>query len=224
MKEIHVLNGDALAQKFPALSGEIVVCREALIEGPIHAPAFEDFFLDRAAFISETFNASAEEYFDNVKREFDRLSDVAENAIVNLWFEHDLFCQINLWFTLSFLERTSKPSQVFVVMPSTEPSNLWSGFGKLDENQLTTLFQNRVELTRGDRELVQSLWLAFQRHDLAKMATLSENTSAAFPLLREVTQAHLDRYPKEGVGRPQKKLRSILDQGVTDFATIFNKF
>jgi hypothetical protein len=207
MTEIHVLNGDALAQKFPPLNGEIVICREALIEGPVHAPDFEDFFLDRAAFISSTFHASAEEYFDHVKREFDRLSEVANNAVVNLWFEHDLFCQVNLWFTLSFLERTSKPSQLFVVMPSTRQSNLWSGFGNLDENQLTSLYQNRIELTRGDRELVQSLWQAFQKHDLAKMATLSENGSAAFPLLRDVTQAHLDRYPKEGVRKKELGVR-----------------
>lgn len=222
--EIHVLNGGALAEKFPDLNGQQVICREALIDGPVHADNFDDFFFDRAAFISETFNVPAEDYFDQVKSEYDQLATIADDATINLWFEHDLFCQGNLWFTLHFLETISKPARIFVVTPSTSASDIWSGFGKLSRTELGVLFENRVELSFADRALGRSLWLAFRKHDLETLANLRETKSQAFPLLKEVVQAHLDRFPKQGIGRPQRKLKSILQGGTTDFSGIFKKF
>src|SRR5688572_17976133 len=98
---VHVLNGDALKENFP-LAGDIIVCREALVDGPVDALSFESFFEDRAAFIAESFDAEKDSYVNLVRNEFDRLANCNHESAIHLWFEHDLFCQVNLWFILYF--------------------------------------------------------------------------------------------------------------------------
>lgn len=50
--EIQVLNGDALAEKFP-IAGEIIVCREAIIDGPTNASDLQNCFQNRVRVIAE---------------------------------------------------------------------------------------------------------------------------------------------------------------------------
>jgi hypothetical protein len=97
--DVHILNGDALAGYFP-FEGEKIICRECLIDGPLYGRLPDDFFEIRAAYISDSFHVPAEDYFRNLKSEFDRLENIPHALSINVWFEHDLFCQANLWFML----------------------------------------------------------------------------------------------------------------------------
>ena len=97
----HVLPGDAQVEDFrqTGLSGEILICREALIEGDISGETLDDFFENRAAFHGE----DSASYNANVASQFRRLLDVGQSDEVNLWFEYELFCAVNMWFCLSLL-------------------------------------------------------------------------------------------------------------------------
>ena len=104
-KQYHILNGDALKEQFPKdLEGEIIVARECLVEGELKANGLDEFFKIRASFISRSFeNNSIQDYYQRTASEFQKILDIKDNAEINLWFEDDLFCQVNFWFIVHLI-------------------------------------------------------------------------------------------------------------------------
>jgi hypothetical protein len=218
--KIHVLAGDALAGDFKntGLEGEIIVCRECLVEGDVRAENPEDFWRVRAGFIEAAHGEDEEKYFAEVVSEFEKLKNLAPAAEVNLWFEYELFCQTNMWFCLSLLRETGR--NVYRVAPVVRTeTDVWKGFGKLSAEDLRKCFAARVKFSEKDIRLGARLWEAYQNADYAELEKLSESESECFPRLREVCRAELEKG-----SRPQQVLREIIADGTTDFAEIFPEF
>lgn len=217
---IHVLPGDALAEQFreTKIEGEIVICRECLIEGEVKAADLKEFWQTRAAFIAEAYNKDSENYFQKVVAEFEKLQNSSVTEI-NLWFEHELFCQTNLWFTLSLL--SDSRARIFRVAPLVgNVDETWKGFGNHGAADLKRCFAARIELHEDDLKLGADLWTAYQNKDDAALTTLSERESRAFPYLREVCRAEIEKPT-----RPQKVLREIeAAHAAADFPEIFKAF
>ncbi len=219
--KIHVLAGDALAEDFKncAIDGEIIVCRECLVEGDVKAASLEEFWQTRARFITNSYGGNEADYYQKVVSEFEKLKNLASpEAEINLWFEYELFCQTNLWFCLYFLGESQ--AKIYRVAPSVrEESEIWKGFGNLTTQDLEKCFAERVELTEKDIRLGADLWKAYQNADYATLERLSETESQSFPYLKEVCRAEIEKN-----SRPRKVLQGIIAGGKTDFAEIFPEF
>jgi hypothetical protein len=221
--EVHVLNGDALAEKFP-IKGNIVVCRECLLDGPVDADLPVDFWTMRAEYLSENVAADKQSYFADVKMEFEKLTRLQSPSTITLWFEHDLFCQVNMWFVLSFLKHHHIAFPVYRVLPPSTGTSVCTGFGNIAASDLPALYDQRIKLSDDDRELGENLWNAYRDGDLKKLKSLSVTASASYPLLDEICDAHIQRFSKYGYGRPQARLKQIVDSGVSGFSNIFAEF
>lgn len=219
--KIHVLAGDALAGDFKncAIDGEIIVCRECLVEGDVKAASLEEFWQARAHFITDSYGGNKAEYFQKVVAEFEKLKNLASaEAEINLWFEYELFCQTNLWFCLYFLRESN--AKIYRVAPVVrEESEIWKGFGSLNTEDLEKCFAERIELTEKDIRLGADLWKAYQNTDYTKLEKLAETESNGFPYLKEVCRAEIEKN-----SRPNKVLQGIIANGKTDFAEIFPEF
>jgi Domain of unknown function (DUF1835) len=124
---IHVLAGDSLAADFKLLNiaGDIIVCHEAFIEGDLEGDMLEELFKTRARFIALAYGEPEEKYHEHVAAEFLKLINHSA-ADVCLWFEYELFCQVNMWFVLSLLE--AGEHNVFRVAPVTRTDkDKWLG-------------------------------------------------------------------------------------------------
>ena len=112
----HILNGDSLAHSFPEtkIPGDVIVVREALIDGELSGDSLQEFWQTRAKHIG----ISPGEYHNKVVTEFEKIVDAPANAEFNLWFEYDLFCQVNMWFVLSLIQSLRIDKQVFAVYTS----------------------------------------------------------------------------------------------------------
>jgi hypothetical protein len=224
----HILNGDALAEKFPkeAIEGELIVFRECLVEGPLDGEAPADFWQTRAQFIGEAYGEIPVGYQAKVVAEVEKIRRIPGGAEVNLWFEHDLFCQVNTWFVMSLLQARKANILVNRVMPQVETgTDVWHGFGPADGEKLVASYWNRVPLTRTDLALGKDLWEAYRHHDLGRLEALAGGEPKSFPYLGEVVQAHLERYPKAGrKPRPVAVLSDIVSAGTTGFPAIYREF
>lgn len=213
----HVLPGDAQVETFKETkaTGEIIVCREALIEGDLKAESLEDFWQVREDYFSRHYPDSEISYAENVKSEFEKLLNVSSDDEVNLWFEHELFCQSNLWFCLSLLSETD--AQVYRVAPIVENENdLWKGFGGLSAEEVEKCFAQRIKLSKEDVEFGKQLWEHFQ---LKSFDFIDFEKAKNFPHLKEVCEA-----AAEIESRPEARMREILETGETDFGKVFEKF
>ncbi|MEA5458580.1 DUF1835 domain-containing protein [Arcicella sp. LKC2W] len=227
MKRFHILNGDCLFEqlKNTTIEGEFIICRECLMDGNVKASNLNDFWEIRANHISKTYHASPDEYYRKSVRELERINSIPEQSEVCLWFEHDLFCQVNMWFCLSLLANRSdlKICRIFPIFENQD--QIWKGFSNADSSNLEQAYAQRIFLTQNDIDLGNQLWEAYQNDAFARLNQLSSIKSSNFQYLEEVCQAHIDRFPTDNsLGRPEKVIRDIIEQTTTDFYPLFSIF
>lgn len=222
----QILNGDSLAYSFPdaAIDGEIIVVREALIDGELLGNNLRDFWQSRTNYLKIT----ETEYASSVIKEFEKIINAPDNSEFNLWFEYDLFCQVNMWFVLSIIHSLPIRKKVFAVYTSyldTTSKQFWNGFGRANSTELNICYANRIPLSDSDINFGQALWKAYQNGNLDELKNLSTHQSQAFPYLQEVVKAHVDRFPTDGTpGRPEKAIEDITQTISTDFNEVFKEF
>jgi len=222
----NILNGDSLAHSFPnaKIEGDVIVIREALIDGDLSGDNFNDFWRSRAKFMELT----EAEYHNGVAKEFEKIINAPHNAEFNLWFEYDLFCQTNMWFVMSIINDLSIKKQVYAVYTSyldRTDKQFWNGFGPATPSELKMCFADRISLNGTDLQFGQHLWTAFKTGDLDELIRLAKNQSPAFPYLQEVVKAHVERFPRDGSkGRPERVLEEITKNISTDFHEVFKEF
>lgn len=216
----HVLPGDSLVEEFQKtkIQGEVIVCRECLIVGEIGAETLPEFWEQRGRFILSEYGEDEIEYHDRVADELARLLDLDADDEVNLWFEYELFCSVNMWFCLWLLSETG--AKVYRVEPIVRSDDeKWLGFGSLTADDLKTCFNSRTEFTADDIALGAALWNAYRKDDNAKLAELATSTSTSFPYLKEVCEAAIEKGT-----RPAEIIAEIQFEGKTEFEDIFAEF
>lgn len=214
----HITNGDFLADdlKKTSLEGEIIVCREALVSGNLKADSLEAFWKIRAQSIAEDYNVSPESYYEKSVSEFDKILNIPEGSEINLWFEDDLFCKVNLWFCVSLLSKI-KNLKLYRIFPKLDIENPWKGFSDADKSDLEKSLESKVLFNEDDIELAENLWKAYQNNDNNSLKQLSENQSNGLRFLNEVIDAYINI-------KPEDFIKYKIENGLTDFDSIFKKF
>jgi len=216
--KFHVLPGDAQVDVFKetGIEGEIVVCREALVDGPVNADRLEDLWKLRADYLAGADGSTG--YYETAVPEFEKLANTAPDAEINLWFEYELFCQVNMWFCLWLLRDSA--AAIYRVEPCIlNTDDRWNGFGRMDANDLNRCFGARTLFGKADVQLGASLWDAYRVGDNGRLTELSQTSSECFPYLEEVCEAAIEKDTK-----PRRILDEIAAEGITEFSQVFPKF
>ena len=227
VKTIHILNGDCLAEQLllTNLNKQFIICRECLVVGSVFADGLDDFWKLRAQFISETYHISIDEYYHKTVCEFERIKGIPDGSQVVLWFENDLFCQVNMWFVLYLLSDHTNIS-LFRAFPKTKKEiDKWKGFWASDVPSLEASFREKVVFKEEDVELGKKLWIAYQNNDFENLKELGKIHSRCYEYLNEVIEAHIDRFTHDGsLGRPEKVVKDIMDGKSKIFNEVFSAF
>ena len=223
-KEVHFLNGDALAAQFPkGNDGEKLICRECLVEGPVNEKELAGFFLQRAAYLDKHYGESSlEVYRTKVIAQFQQLQAAAvAGHCINLWFEDDLFCQVNLWFTLSLLHEINGKSEIYLVRP---PRYTPYGFGGLNTEELTVCYKEKTPIT--ELSPWKALWEAYRLDELEQLTEVAKSLEHRYSFVSRAVAAHLARFPTSTQeGRPKERLKAIVKElDTTHFGSVFQLF
>jgi hypothetical protein len=216
----HVLPGDAQVEAFreSGIEGEMLVCREGLIEGDISGDSLDEFFINRASFMNESYDEDPANYNAKVASQFRRLFDVSDSDEVNLWFEYELFCAVNMWFCLDLLSKSG--ADIYRVAPAhLDPKDRWNGFGGANSDDLQRCLKERRKLTSDDIRLGSDLWRAFRNNSGGELLKLSANSTPAFPYLDEVGKAAAAKDTQ-----PAAIVSEIEREGINNFNEIFIEF
>lgn len=221
MAQLHILNGDALAAQFPErLSGDKIIFREALVEGPAEERPLWEYYDERAEFLKFTYGQyEIPDYFADAVPELNKLRSIDSDKEVNLWFEEDLFCQVNLWYLIYELSR--RP--LFLVRPT---GDIEYGFGSMSEEDLVNAFLQRYELNEDEKNALTCLWSAYVATDIAQFRRIATSLPESLAFIRPSIYANIDRQPdEESPGRLIRRLKEIIaDLDTTEFAPVFREF
>lgn len=217
---IHVLPGDAQVEAFRGaeIEGDLIVCRECLMVGPIDGQTPDEFWNERAAFILSEYGEDEILYHETVADELEKLRDLSESDEVFLWFEYELFCSVNMWFCLSLLADSG--AKVYRVHPAFRSAeNRWKGFGGAASDELRQCFEAREAFTDEEVRLGAQLWNAYRQRDTESLGTFADQGSPRFPYLKEVALAAV-----EMDSAPARIVSEIRAEGKSELEDVFSEF
>jgi hypothetical protein len=230
---LHVINGDSTYNSFSdtGLDGDVLVWRETLSEGPLAENITGgDFWRKRAEWIKETYGETTDGYQDKVLDEIAKLS--CPHQEINLWFEFDLFCQVNLLGTLMLLQRQNDLSEpaVFLICPADYPGKpVFRGMGELDAEELEYLYDNIRERLNGlDFIVAEQAWKAYVCNNVDKLIQFIDETDywGNLTLLKPALEAHVKRLQlnEQGLNYIEQLLLDIYNSGIHEKHAIYSAF
>jgi len=195
-RTLHVLNGDSTAQimERSSISGDIMVWREMLCEGPLQKEVGSDkFWMSRYSFFKSELGVSKLEYYDRTIKEIIKIEDIANYKEVVLWFEYDLFCQINLLAVCAYLLKYyRKDVKISLVCTGREDGKkslqTLSDYSSVEYQKL---LDKRVTLSRNNLLFAEESWNLYVENDREKLQAFDFNKSLKFRYLQIAMDQHL---------------------------------
>ena len=211
-QRLNITNGDSAAGTLSeaGVEGKIISWRDVLHEGPVDSSlSLEELSKDRARFIAEQgwddFAHVSGDFAerDRVIRHLDYFDEVV------LWFEDDLYDQLQLIQLLDFFGRGAargKTLSVIVVDGYIPP---------LSVAQLTQLDQTRPRVTPEQLELATRAWKAFGSADPTSISKLLDESTSALRYLAPALSRHLEEFPSsvDGLSRSEREALTAIEAG-----------
>lgn len=228
---LHIHNGDSSAgtlreHGFP---GKHMAFREVLMEGPTPAALSTDEWVEiRAGFLADNYEMKIEYCAKDLREQEAWLRTFSEHDETVLWFEHDLFCQINLiylldWFSTQRRDNTRLSLICVGDFPGVED---YRGLGQLTGEQLASLFDKRHEVTNSELKLAERAWASYRSAGPPDIQRLIDDDTSVMPFLGHALRLHLARFPsmKNGLGRVENSALEMISSGAIEFKQLFPKF
>jgi hypothetical protein len=219
-KTLHILNGDASAAMLAksSIEGERVVWREMLCEGEVHNEVGSDqFWKIRYHFFEDEIGVDKLNYFDTTIRELVKLEDLSGFKTVILWFEYDLFCQVNLMALCAYLLKSYRKDIVYRLIcagkdPEKEELQSLSDY---PIEAFESLLANSVKLSRHDLLFAKEAWHLYVENNREYLMAYDFNKSSKFKYFQIAINQHLKRFPGgNGLNQIENKILEIIDSGV----------
>ncbi len=187
---LHVTNGECAAVLLRAagLDGDILCWNDVLHEGPV--PQLSD---DGLRSVRARFLAGGERTYDAVLGELTdrdaRLARAAPDEPVVLWFEHDLYDQLQLLQVLAQLHDARADWSAVSIICDAEY------LGLSTPERLHERFPRRAAVGQGTVDLARRAWSAFRAGDPAGLASMLDGDLSALPFLGPAVRRHLEQFP-----------------------------
>ena len=216
---LHVANGTATTSIIAAASipGRLSIWADPLYEGPVPAGLSDAELVDVRS-----------RYLAGPTAQADPVNDLKEwRAAIEqresydeliLWFEHDLFDQLNLIQLLTWIhERGPATDRVSLVCTGSFPGHpTFKGLGELAPAELRSLLETRQQVDDPQYSLAQRAWRAFREPTPEALEDLRSGDTAALPYLAAAIGRLLQEYPWtiDGLSRTERRMLHLAQGGI----------
>jgi hypothetical protein len=217
---LHITNGDcAVAVLSHVVQGSILPWRDVLHEGPVRAGlSLEELSRERAAFIAAAGWGSLAEIQKTFEGRDAAFRRAGEHDEIVLWFEHDLYDQLQLIQVLDGLAAQFENRRGPPISMVCEAEYL----GTMAPERAAELFALRNPVTRRHLQEGRAAWAAFRSSDPRALEKL-KTTALAF--LAAAIRRHLEEFPwtSDGLSRTERQIVQALKDGPLPFAELFRR-
>ena len=217
---LHVTNGDHAAEKIKTsgVLGDVLAWRDALHEGPVPAGVSNDEMRRvRAGFISEQGWLTVQAALVELEARDRLIEEVERSDEIVLWFEHDLYDQLQLLQVLDMLAARDERPQISLAQSDTY-------LGELDTPSLHALYAERRDVGARDLKYAIKAWTAFRAEDPRDLVKLSRKDSP-FPFVPTALARHLEEFPhvRDGLSRTERQILAAAVAEPTALARVFER-
>lgn len=211
MAKLIVTNGDSAAANMRAagIKGHLLEWRDMLHDGPVPADESLEVVSDaRAGFLSEALGLE----FGAVRADFAQRDGEIESHIayrdVEMWFEHDLYDQLQLIQLLAFFAREPERLGLSLVQARTY-------LGTMGAPGIAALAPSAAPVTTVQLEAGREAWEAFTADTPIALAALSETSIGSLPYLSAALRRGLCEFPapESGLSLTQERALGALAEG-----------
>jgi hypothetical protein len=199
-----VANGTSTTQTIQqaGLPGLCSIWADPLHDGPVPGGISDAELLEvRSRHLSATYPSAVDPVNDPRAWRAIIQDDQAYDELV-LWFEHDLFDQLNLIQLLTWLRdsrATSRPVSLICIDSYPGRPN-FKGLGELTAAELAPLIDTRRPVTNSQFDLAARAWDAFRQPSPTALDLLRREDTSALPFLGAALLRWLQEYPWTGDG------------------------
>jgi len=217
---LHVTNGDSAADLLEraGIPGRVLPWRDVLHEGPVPAGLSQTELSDvRARFIAERGWAGGDDVRQAFAARDAALEDCGRHEEVVLWFEHDLYDQLQLLQLLDwFADHSGIVARLSLICVGEYLS-------QLDERRLRSLYVLRGDVSATELQLGKKAWAAFRSPNPEGIAALVGADTSALPFVGAALSRHLEEFPSldNGLSRSERQVLEALNDGKKKLREVF---
>ena len=217
---LHVTNGDSTGRTLgqTALGGDVLPWRDVLHEGPLRAGARAGFLEARAAFLAAAgWGAPGSLLAALRERDEALLGALVAGRPVVLWFEHDLYDQLQLLDVLALVRAAAVPCGALeLIQVGSFPGRPgFRGLGELTASELESLWPQRVRVTDALLAEAAAVWADVCAADPRGLARRADAPVEGLPFLTTALGRLLEELPElqDGLSRTERQLLRVLADG-----------
>ncbi len=223
---LHVANGTSTTMTIEAagIPGALSIWADPLHDGPVPGGLTDAGLVDvRARHLAG--DVPAPDVVDDLndwRRVIERHASYDELV---LWFEHDLFDQLNLVQLLTWIhERLPESTPVSLICIGSFPGRpTFKGLGELTPGELAPLLGTRRRIDDAQYRLAARAWDAFRAPTPEALDALRQSDTTALPYLAPALTRFLQEFPwtGDGLSRTERRFLQLAADGSLDLRTIF---
>ena len=206
---LHVTNGDSAAQTLrqTTLGGTVLAWRDTLHEGPVPELPRRELLRTRDNFLAKCGVGSAPTILTSLeRRDAQFLEALRDDDEVVLWFEHDLYDQLQLVDALALAHSVGGATELIVVD---------SYLGELTADELEALWPSRRPATAESLQTAVEAWAALRAPNPTALADWPSHANADLPFLGPAVGRLLQELPApdDGLTRTERSALEAIVAG-----------
>jgi RNA polymerase sigma factor (sigma-70 family) len=221
---LHVANGTSTTMTIEAagIPGACSIWADPLYDGPVPGGLSDGALLDvRRQFLGGPGDLAAA--FTGPNPRLDPANDLRQwRAVIEahdaydeliLWYEHDLFDQLNLMQLLPWIrERLPASKPVSLICIGSFPGRPdFKGLGELTPDELASLLETRAPISDAQYQLARRAWDAFREPTPEALDRFRREDTSALPFLAPAITRFLQEFPWtiDGLSRTERRLLEL---------------
>jgi hypothetical protein len=217
---LHITNGDSVLSTFRQVRfpGRYLAWKDALHDGPVPQTESLADLSDIRARALAGFGWST---YETLRADFaqrDRtLEDFRKFEEVVLWFEHDLYDQLQLIQLLDWFSRQEMGKIRLSIVQINSHAGIkdFQGLGQLSGSQLARLFPLRRTVLPEQLAIGADAWAAFRSTTPEALVEFLQVNHPEMPFLHDALIRHCQEYPwtSDGLSRTQRQILQAVKAG-----------
>jgi len=220
---LNITNGDSAVgiMRKAKIPGVFLPWQDVLHEGPVPAGlSLDDLSQVRADFIISRGWGSPEEIKRSLIERDNELKSSGQYKKVILWFEHDLYDQLQLLQLLDWFHRNKlKETRLSIIC-------IDHYLGMHTPAEMAALIKYEKPVSNQTLTLSSKAWSAFRSDTPRRWYELLKTDTTALPFLEQAITRLLEEYPAStnGLSRTAQQVLKIVDQGVNQPGALFRRY
>jgi RNA polymerase sigma factor (sigma-70 family) len=224
---LHVANGTCTTRLIEAagIPGRLSIWADPLHDGPVPGGLTDAELLDLRVHHHAGPEPADVDPVNDLRKWREAIEQHESYDELILWFEHDLFDQLNLIQLLTWIRQRLPAAKVvsLVCIGSFPGHPRFKGLGELTPDELASLLETRQRVGPQQYALAERAWLAFREPTPEALDSLRQGDTAALPYLAAAIVRFLQEYPwtVDGLSRTERRFMALADAGEITLSAAF---